>query len=78
MVGEPATSTIRLRIESRQRGGTGSRDILLRFTGLPAGSPLPFRNEEHELVYTDVASEVSFWAGRLMQEAAEQILSIFD
>jgi len=79
MSGEPETSAVRLRIESRQRGGTGAREIVIRFTGLPAAEAArPFRGEDRDLVYTDLISEVRYWIWRMVESIAEQILSIFD
>jgi hypothetical protein len=66
VVGEPATGSVRLRVESRQRGGAGTREIVLQFTGLPTDRPQPFRAEDKPLVYTDILSELKYWIERAL------------
>jgi len=66
VVGEPATGAVRLNIESRQRGGAGTREIVLQFTGLPADGQQPFRAENEPLVYTDILSELKYWIERAL------------
>jgi outer membrane protein assembly factor BamB len=61
IIGDPNLSTVSLRMQTVNQIGGKIPEIVLFFTGEPDAEAIPYRTEDHPLIYTDFSSELQYW-----------------